>query len=158
MKHLFLLAFLILSNSGFAQNDTLIKTGIDDSEFREMALDSNQQDESNKTYLFVEQMPQFKSGDPRKSEADLMKFISKNLKYPKEAYKHKVKGRIMVRFRVTTEGKVSDAQIISKTKLGYGCEEEALRVIQSIPDWELPGKQNGIPVNVFYSIPIVFKL
>lgn len=102
--------------------------------------------------LRVEIMPSFVGG-----ESEMMNFIAKNLNYPKKAVDSGIEGKIVVKFTCDKMGKVKDAHIISKDKLGYGCEEEALRVIRNMPRWNA-GLQNGVPVNVYFNIPIRFRL
>lgn len=84
----------------------------------------------------------------------LNRYLSKNIKYPKEASKNDVKGRVILTFVVDGSGTVTDAKILRG--IGSGCDEEALRVINASPTWN-PGIQNGMPVRVQYSIPIAFN-
>ncbi len=101
-------------------------------------------------FTAVEQMPQFPEG-----EVAMNKFIADNLKYPELSKKDKISGKVYLRFVVSKEGKLCDAQIIRS--LDAYCDKEALRVIRSMPDW-IPGKQNGINVSVYYIVPIGFSL
>ncbi len=103
-------------------------------------------------FLAVEQMPEFVGG-----EVAMMQFIKDNMKYPEAAKSNGVEGKVKVKFTVNKNGSLSDFNIISKEKLGYGCEEEAIRLIKSMPNWK-PGKQNGNAVNVYYYVPITFRL
>jgi protein TonB len=84
----------------------------------------------------------------------LTRYLEKNIKYPKEASKNDVKGRVILTFVVDRSGRVIDARILRG--IGSGCDEEALRVINASPAWN-PGIQNGMPVRVQYSIPIAFN-
>ena len=61
------------------------------------------------------------------------------------------KGKLIVSFIIETDGRLSDIKVLKD--LGYGTSEEAIRVLQSSPKW-IPGKQNGKPVRVAYSLPI----
>ena len=101
-------------------------------------------------YTMVEQMPQFPGGP-----AELMKYISKNLRYPAIAQENGIQGRVILRFVVTAEGNVEDVQVLRS--LDPYCDKEAVRVVQSLPKW-IPGKQNGRNVPVYYTCPIVFRL
>jgi protein TonB len=76
-----------------------------------------------------------------------------NIVYPKEAVADKVTGTVFVSFVVNADGSVSDVQVLKG--IGSGCNEEALRVVQNMPNW-LPGRQSGQPVAVRYSLPIRF--
>jgi len=113
-------------------------------------------------------------GKPKFTYNDAIPYISKNLKYPAKAILDKVQGKIFVSFMVNEDGHISDVTIkkciqfvydpvLNKTaeteveKIGDGLDEEAIRVIRSMPPWK-PAKQNGIPIKVFFTLPIVFKL
>jgi TonB family protein len=97
----------------------------------------------------VETFPQFPGGDDA-----LYKYLRRNLNYPEEARRNHVEGKVKVTFVVDREGKIRDAKILEG--IGYGCNEEALRLINEMPDWK-PGTQNGKPVQVQYYLPILFS-
>jgi len=82
-------------------------------------------------------------------------YISRNMYYPDSAIKHHIQGRVLVQFVVNEDGSISDAKVLKG--IGYGCDEEALRVLKMMPPWK-PGKQNGKPVKVYFTQPISFKL
>jgi len=105
---------------------------------------------SETIFTVVEQMPQFPGG-----LVAMNQFIADNLKYPQLSKKDKTSGRVYVRFVVSKEGKLCDAQIIRS--LDAYCDKEALRVIRSMPVW-IPGKQNGVNVPVYYIVPLSFTL
>ncbi|MEI9919198.1 MAG: TonB family protein [Bacteroidota bacterium] len=109
-------------------------------------------DSGDKVYMVVEQMPEFPGGI-----AAMVKFIDKNLMYPKEARKNGVEGSVFVEFVVKGDGKLTDFKVIKE--IGSGCDEEALRVMMLMGDeirWK-PGKQQGKPVDVRFVLPIKFK-
>lgn len=103
-----------------------------------------------KPFTSVEQMPQYPGGD-----AELMRFIGGNLKYPTIAIENGIEGRVVIRFVVTVDGSISDVQIVKK--LDPSCDKEAVRVVKMMPKW-VPGKQNGRNVPVYYTLPVLFKL
>ena len=105
---------------------------------------------NDKVYMVIEKMPQFPGGEKK-----LMNYIAKNLKYPVEAQKKGIQGKVIVQFIVTKSGKVENAKVIRE--IDPALEKEALRVVNSMPDW-IPGTQNGEKVSVYYTLPIVFKL
>ncbi len=84
-----------------------------------------------------------------------MKFLAQNVKYPTDAQKAGKQGRVIAQFVVTTDGSVADVKIIRG--IDASLDEEAVRVIKSMPKWK-PGTQKGQPVNVRYTLPVVFKL
>jgi len=81
--------------------------------------------------------------------------IKSNLKYPEEAIKNKVEGQVVTEFVVDTTGEITNA--IIKKGLGHGCDEEALRVLMLMHNWN-PGQVDGKPVKVRMVLPIVFQL
>lgn len=101
-------------------------------------------------FTIVEQMPEFEGGD-----GAMMKYIAKNLEYPKKAIRLNVEGTVMVSFVIERDGSIQEVTVMRG--IGMGCDEEALRVISSMPTWK-PGKQNGMAVRVRRIIPIKFKL
>lgn len=82
-------------------------------------------------------------------------FLSKNIKYPEEARKNEIQGRVYVTFVIEKDGSISNIKVVRG--IGYGCDEEAVRVIKLMPNW-MPGKQRGEPVRVQFNLPLVFKL
>ena len=105
---------------------------------------------TGKIYEVVEQMPRFPGGD-----AALMQFLSKNIKYPKEAENAKQEGRVIANFVVEEDGSVSNVKVVHG--VAPLLDAEALRVLGLMPRWE-PGQQNGKPVRVKYTVPITFRL
>lgn len=101
-------------------------------------------------YDFVEQMPEYKGG----LEA-LGNYLGRKMNYPSAARSAGVEGTVVVTFVVGRQGDIEDVKVLKG--LGFGTDEEAVRVIKSMPRWT-PGKQNGIPVAVRYTLPIKFAL
>jgi periplasmic protein TonB len=87
---------------------------------------------------------------------DITAFISQRLAYTDTAFKAKIEGRANVQFVIDSTGKITDVKTVG-TPLGYGLDEEARRVIGMMPPWK-PGSQNGRRVNVYYTLPILFRL
>ncbi|SHM01066.1 outer membrane transport energization protein TonB [Chitinophaga jiangningensis] len=100
---------------------------------------------------FVEIMPEFPGG-----EAALAKYLQKAVHYPRTAQENDIMGTVFVKFVVGKDGNITDLQIMSQRK-GGGLEEEALRVVGSMPKWK-PGRQNGQNVAVYFTLPIRFEL
>ena len=101
-------------------------------------------------FQIVEEMPSFPGG-----EGNLMEYVAKNIKYPQIARETGIQGRVFVGFVVEPDGSISNVKLLRG--IGGGCDEEAMRVIKSLPKWK-PGKQRGKPVRVSYQIPVFFKL
>lgn len=98
----------------------------------------------------VEQLPEFPGG-----EDELMIFLNKNMKYPERAVKENAQGKVVVTFIVNTNGEIENLKITRS--LGFGCDDEALRVVKAMPKWK-PGRFNGHNVSVQYDLPIQFEL
>jgi len=103
-----------------------------------------------KIYDTVDKLPQFPGG-----EKELLKFIADNLKYPVVAQNNGVQGKVIIRFVVSSTGKVLKSEIVKS--LDPLCDKEALRVINSLPHF-IPGEVKNKKVAVYYSLPITFKL
>ncbi|HEY6913842.1 MAG TPA: TonB family protein [Paludibacter sp.] len=106
--------------------------------------------DDDKVYVVIDQMPQFRGGEPA-----LLSFISHNLKYPVEAQRKGIQGTVIVRFVVSKTGHVDKVEVLRS--LYSALDAESVRVVQSLPDW-IPGEQRGEKVNVYYTLPIRFKL
>ncbi len=100
-------------------------------------------------YQKVERMPEFPGG-----QVALVKYLSKNIKYPARAKADSISGRVLVSFVVDKSGAVKDPKIVKS--LHADCDEEALRVVRSMPQWT-PGEKNGEKVDVLFTLPIQFE-
>ncbi len=116
----------------------------------EIVVEEKKPVEDNKVFTAVEQMPQFPGG-----EAALMKYISDHLKYPPVAMENNIQGRVVIQFVVTKTGKIGEVKV-ARSK-DPDLDKEAVRVVKTLPDF-IPGKMNGQSVNVWYTLPITFKL
>jgi protein TonB len=85
----------------------------------------------------------------------LRQYIAGAVKYPEDAVKKGIQGKVYVTFVVAKDGTIADAKIARGVEPSI--DAEALRVINSLPEWK-PGKQRGQAVNVSYTVPINFKL
>ena len=109
---------------------------------------SQSKEQDDAVYSMVSEQPSFPGG-----MQEMMKFISENRKYPAEAKAKDIHGKVIVAFVVERDGSLSDVKI--RRGIGYGCDEEAIRVIKSMPKWT-PGKQNGKEVRVSFMLPVTF--
>jgi protein TonB len=100
--------------------------------------------------IFVQEMPSYPGG-----EAERMKFLVDNIKYPPLALENGIQGTVYVQFIIDSRGNITDFKI--QRGIGGGCDEEAERVIKMMPQWHA-GKQNGKAVRVIYNMPVVFKI
>lgn len=98
----------------------------------------------------VEKQAEFKGG-----QQALINYLRDNIKYPEKALEAGIQGRVMVRFVVTKEGKVSRAEVT--LSIHPWLDEEALRVVNGMPDW-IPAENGGKKVNSYYTLPIRFRL
>jgi protein TonB len=100
--------------------------------------------------LFTDEKPIFPGGDP-----GLFKYLETQIKYPIRASEAHIEGIVYISFVVDKEGRIKDAKVLHG--IGWGCDEEALRVIKSMPVWK-PGKTNGKALSVLFNIPVHFKI
>ncbi len=101
-------------------------------------------------FTVVESMPEFPGGP-----AKMMEYIAKNIKYPAMARESGIQGRVFVNFVVEPDGSVSNVKVLRG--IGGGCDEEAVRVVESMPKWT-PGRQRGKAVRVSFNLPVRFTL
>lgn len=101
-------------------------------------------------FTTVEQNPEFPGG-----QTEMYRYIGDNMKYPSAAQRANVSGKVFVKFVVERDGSIGDIQVLKG--IGFGCDEEATRVIKSMPKWS-PGRQNGRNVRVYFTMPISFRL
>jgi len=99
----------------------------------------------------VEVPPQFPGG----GDAALLKWLSENITYPNIAAEQGIQGIVNIRFVITKDGSVDEVELIKG--LEPSCDREAMNKVKKMPKW-IPGRQNGQPVSVYYSLPVRFKL
>ncbi|MEM9822138.1 MAG: TonB family protein [Bacteroidota bacterium] len=114
-------------------------------------------------FQVVEKMPKFPGCEPNEGEIDykkcadqkMLEFVYQNIKYPKKARENGIEGIVVVRFIVDTEGNVVKPEIVRS--IGGGCDEAVLDIVKQMPKW-IPGEQNGEKVDVYFNLPVRFKL
>lgn len=109
-----------------------------------------EQTKEQEVFMVVEDMPEFPGG-----EAKMFKYIAENVEYPPLARENNIQGRVTVQFVVDENGKIIDVKVLKG--IGWGCDEAALKVVNSMPRWK-PGKQRNKAVRVRFVIPIRFVL
>ena len=107
-------------------------------------------DNADKVYTVPSVMPKYEGGIPA-----LMSFLATNMKYPEEAQKKKIEGRVIVNFVVEKDGSLSNFKVVRS--IDPLLDAEALRVAKLQKKWK-PGYEKGKPVRVIYNLPITFKL
>jgi len=107
-----------------------------------------------KIFEVVEVQPEFPGGHD-----EMMKFIAKNFRYPDEARRFEITGRVLISFVVDENGRITDVKALlpPDRQLGYGLEEEAARVVRMMPPWR-PGQQRNKAVKVRYTLPFYCTL
>ena len=106
--------------------------------------------EDTKTYTIVEQMPSFPGG-----EQALLNYVNSHIKYPAIAQEQEIQGVVGLRFVVLEDGRIGEVQV--QRSLESHCDAEAVRVIKSLPRF-IPGKQQGKPVRVWFSLPVRYVI
>jgi protein TonB len=99
-----------------------------------------------------EELPEFPGG-----VVEMMKFVKANIKYPKRALESNISGKCALKFTVNADGSISDIMVLKSTPGCPECDEEAIRVVKSMPKWS-PGKLAGKPVPLFYNLPVNFTV
>lgn len=137
MKKLIFLMLLILPTLCFSQEDTIRK----EQEIIE---------EKSVEIIHAIDVPEYPGGF-----RELIKFLKKNLKYPRKALLAKKEDIVFVNFIVDNNGNILNPTI--NKRVGFGFDEEAIRLVKMMPKWE-PVKQNGFAINCRHSLPIRFRL
>ena len=106
--------------------------------------------EEGQPFAYVERMPSFPDG----SEA-MYRYIYDTMQYPATARESKISGQVIVQFVVSADGEIQKAKVVRG--IGGGCNEEALRIVNSMPNWN-PGMHNGRSVPVTFTLPIKFVI
>jgi protein TonB len=114
------------------------------------AVVEEEEESAQQIFTVVEEAPEFPGG-----QTELLKYLSKNIKYPVIAQENGIQGRVTVSFVVNRDGSIVDAEVIRG--IDQSLDKEALRVVNSMPKWK-PGKQRGKPVRVKYTVPVTFRL
>lgn len=104
----------------------------------------------NSAVSIAEVMPGFTGGNIK-----LMEYLIRKIKYPDSAKTYGIQGKVYVGFVVDKDGSIDNIQLLRG--IGFGCDEIALKVIKSMPNW-IPGEQRGEKIRVKYTLPIAFKL
>lgn len=101
-------------------------------------------------FVAVEQQAEFPGG-----QAALMKWLSNNIRYPESAQQNDIQGRVVVKFVVEKDGSIGQATIAKG--VDKDLDREAIRVVKKMPKWQ-PGKNNGVAVRSYFTLPVTFKL
>jgi protein TonB len=104
----------------------------------------------DKVFIVVEEKPEYPGG-----EAALFKFISENLVYPTEAQNNNIQGRVILKFVVNPDGSAERIEVLRG--IDPLLDNEAIRVVKTLPRFK-PGKQGGVPVKVWFMLPVLYKI
>lgn len=132
----------LLGTAAWAQSDTKTTTKTESN----TAVNAIEED----VFVVVEEDPEFPGG----MEA-LYRYLASNIKYPENAKKERIQGKVYVSFVIEKDGSVSNIKVLRD--IGGGCGEEAVRVVKQMPKWK-PGRQRGKRVRTQYNLPINFNL
>ncbi len=105
-------------------------------------------EEQGEIFQVAEEQPMFPGG-----MQEMMKYLQKEIKYPKEAADKGIGGRVIVQFVVNTDGSICEEKVVKSADPAL--DAEALRIVRSMPNWT-PGKQRGEPVRVRFTLPVAF--
>lgn len=136
-KFIFSIVLILFGVTAYCQHPTEPQ-GVD-------TINTEQKDE---IFTIVETNPEFQGGN-----SELHKFLHTQINYPQEASDHNIEGTVYLSVTVEKDGTLTGPKILRG--IGYGCDEEAIRLINLMPKWS-PGKQRGIPVRVQINLPVLF--
>lgn len=136
------LSCLFISGKSFGQEN----------EIKTSSQTTPKEEVNGDVHTIVDEMAYFPDG-----VSALMKYLSKNIKYPKKAVKKKLEGKCYIQFVVTDTGAICCVKVKKGVPDCPECDAEAVRVIREMPHWK-PGKVNGKNVNSLFSLPVSFKL
>lgn len=123
----------------------------EDTKVQEIVVQAEEpKEEVDEIFTIVEEPAGPKGGMPA-----FYKYVGDKMKYPAQARRMGIEGKVFVQFVVGKDGSISEVTVVKG--IGAGCDEEAIRVLQSAPPWN-PGKQRGKPVKQRMVLPITFKL
>ncbi len=103
-----------------------------------------------KPFIVVEEKPEYPGGWPA-----LLKFVGDNTRYPAEAQRNNIQGKVILKFVVNQDGSVD--RIVVLRSIDSLLDNEAVRVVKNLPRFK-PGKQGGVPVPVWFTLPVTFRL
>lgn len=118
---------------------------------RSERMTGKMEEDKNGVYNYAEVKPMYPGG-----EKSLEDFVQNHIQYPQDAIDNGVEGTVTVTFAVDENGKVY-APVIKGDRLGYGLDDEAMKVIEAMPKWT-PGRIKGKNVKTYYDLPITFTL
>lgn len=117
---------------------------------KDITIKEEKYDSEQTIFEVVEQMPQFPGG-----EAALKQWVSSHVKYPPIAEENAIQGVVVCSVVIETDGSISNVKVARS--IDPSVDRESVRVIKAMPRWT-PGRQNGKPVRVKFTIPVTFKL
>jgi len=138
----------IVDNSEDVNEDTEFDFEFDEDE--EINLEETEEEPEDKIFIYVKNMPEFPGG-----KLALRRYVAEHVVYPAVARENGIEGTVFLRFEVTRSGAVGKVEL--QKGVDPLLDDEAVRVIKGLPKFK-PGEQNGKKVNVWYSIPVTFKL
>ncbi len=106
--------------------------------------------EPEQIFIAVEQQAEFPGG-----QAQMMKWLGNNIRYPELAQQNNIEGRVIVKFVVEKDGSITNATVVKG--VDKDLDREALRVVKKMPKWQ-PGKNNGVAVRSYFTLPVTFRL
>jgi protein TonB len=140
-------ATLIFSNSAYGKSGSPESAPAAASTLHQ----TNWQAQQDSVFTDVDEMPEFPGG-----ENGLLKYIAENTRYPEEAKKNNITGKVLIRFIVRKDCTVAGVTLMNG--VSPAIDTEAVRVIKSLPKFEKPGKKDGKTVSVYFMVPITFAL
>lgn len=147
MKTKLITALAFCAISAVAQNNMEVKEVT-----ATTPAENPQATQEEEVYTIVEYMPSFPGG-----QAELTKFVQKNIVYPKTAQEKGIGGKCYLKFIIKPDGTISDIKVLKGVPNCPECDEEAFRVVKLMPKW-IPGRQDGKAVPTYWNLPVNFEM
>lgn len=128
-----------------------VNLGVEMKDYIEQEVEEEVVEEEVIPFALVQDKPKFMNGDANA----FSKWVNERLEYPEIAKENNIQGRVMISFKVGTDGKVSDVKVLRG--VDPSLDKEAVRVVSQSPKWT-PGKQRDRAVAVTYTFPVIFQL
>ena len=137
-------------NNDYGTDDRTISRTYKEEVIIEKKTEKPPKADPDQVFFSVEQMPQFPGGD-----AALIQYVQTHINYPPMAAENNIFGKVVVQFVVKKDGSIGEVKV--SRSVDKDLDKEAVRLVKSLPKFT-PGRQNGQAVNVWYTLPVTFKL
>ncbi len=150
MKSIFTLLLLALASNAYSQEET--PTQSENTEVPPPPPEPAVPQQEDQILDYADEIAEYPGGQPAMRE-----FLQKNINYPPSAVAKKLTGKCYLKFVVNKSGQISNVSVIRGVPNCPECDKEAVRVVKMMPKWQ-PARNEGKPVNCYFTLPIAFQL